>query len=303
MGHDEEISGRGARAIVEYLKGKKVRPEMVLDEGGEITETKAEGVKRPVAVIGVAEKGYASFELTVQKEGGHSSMPDKETSIDILASSLHRLRSKTPPTILTPPVKEFLNRVGASSDIFLNKMATSNMWLFEGITKSILSHSREGSAMIQTTIVPTILQAGFKDNAIPTTANAIINTRILPGETSQSVEQYIRETIQDDRVKIKKIGQFNSDPSLPTSTGSAAFKRVESAVYKTIPNVIPAPYLMIGATDSRQFRLISDGVVNFFPMTDSKGFHGINERLPLRDLQRSISFIRIILEESNKEFK
>lgn len=303
FGHDEEIGGPSAPAMVEYLAQKKVRAEMVLDEGGEITENKLKDVKRPIAVIGVAEKGYASFELSVEKEGGHSSMPADETAIDILTTALHKLRSKTLPSKLTPPVKEFLNRVGSSSDVFINRMAAGNMWLLEGMVKRIIAAKPEGSAMLHTTIVPTIIQSGIKDNVIPADARAIVNSRILPGETSETVESFIQKTIDDDRVKIKKVSRFSADPSTETSIQSPAFKRIESAAYKNIPNVIPAPYLMIGATDSRYYRRISDGVVNFLPQTDSKGYHGINERLPLRDLQRSINFIITIIEESNKEFK
>ena len=303
FGHDEEIGGGGAEAVVEYLRQKNVRAEMVLDEGGEITANKIKDVKRPVAVIGVSEKGYASYELTVEKEGGHSSMPDKETAIDILTAALHKLRTKTPPSKITPPVREFLNRIGGSSDIFINKMAARNMWLFEGMIKSMISDKPEGNAMLHTTIVPTIIESGVKDNVVPSQAKAIVNSRILPGETAETVEAFIRKTIHDDRVNIKKVNRSNTDPSTETSIQSPAFKRVESAAYKTIPKVIPAPYLMIGATDSRYYRPISDGVVNFLPQTDSKGYHGINERLPIIDLQRSIDFIMTIIEESNNEFK
>ena len=95
---------------------------------------------------------------------------------------------------------------------------------------------------------------------------------------------------------------MSSDPSPATSSQSPAFKRVESAVCKTVPNVIPAPYQMVGGTDSRYYRRISDGVVNFFPMTDAKGFHGIDERIMIRDLRRGIQFIMIIIEETDKEF-
>jgi carboxypeptidase PM20D1 len=303
FGHDEEIRGRSAEAIVQYLQQQKVRAEMVLDEGGEITEEKIKEVNRPVAVIGVAEKGYASFELTVQKEGGHSSMPGKETAIDILATALHKLRSNTPPARLTPPVKEFLSRVSSSSDNFLHRVAGANMWLFEGVTKGIIASKPEGNAMIHTTIVPVIIESGVKENVIPSTAKAIVNSRILPGETAQTVEDYIRNTIHDDRVVIKKTGRSGSEPSSVTSTGSSAFKRVESAIYKNIPRVMTTPFLNIAATDSRYYRRISDGVVNFLPMTDSKGFHGINERLPIRDLQRGINFMMTIIEEGNQEFK
>jgi len=303
FGHDEEVRGRGAKAIAEWLHQQKVRPEMVLDEGGQVTVEKAKGIPRPVAVIGVAEKGYASFELIVEKPGGHSSIPAKETAIDILAAALHKLRTKESPARLTPQLKEFLGRVGSSSDQFVNRMASANMWLFEGVAKSIVESEPEGYAMMHTTIVPTIIEGGVKENVIPTKANAVVNTRILTGETSKTVEDYIRKTIGDPRVQISKIGTEDSDPSAATSSQSPAFKRVESAIQKTIPNVIPTPYQMVGATDSRYYRLISDGVVNFFPMTDAKGFHGMDERLPLIDLQRGIHFIMTIIEETNLEFK
>jgi carboxypeptidase PM20D1 len=303
FGHDEEISGQGAKAIVEYLEQKKVQPEMVLDEGGQLSESRVKDVKRPIAVIAVAEKGYASFDLSVEKEGGHSSMPDKETAIDILNTALYKLRRKTPTSKLTPQLKEFIERIGTSSDNFLNRMAASNLWLFKFVAKAKLAAEPEGDAMMHTTIVPTIIESGIKDNVVPTNAHAIINSRIMPGETSAMVEDFIRNAIRDDRVKIKKIGKYNSEPSPATSTGSPAFKRIESALYKNIPKVIPVPYLGIGATDSRYYRRISDGVVNFFPMTDAKGYHGINERLTLLDLQRGINFIMTIIDESNKAFK
>ncbi len=303
LGHDEEILGHSAEMTAQWLKQKGVHAEMVLDEGGEVSETKFKEFKRPIAVIGVAEKGYATFELTVQKRGGHSMMPEKETAIDILTTALHTLRTQSTPARLTPPVQELLHRISSSSDNFFHRMAGSNDWLLERPIESIISSSPEGYAMIHTTIVPTILEAGMKDNIIPDIAKAVVNTRILPGETAQTVEDYIRRTLHDDRIQIKKVSRYGSDPSPTTDFNSPAFKRVESAVYKTVPGVLPTPFLGTGGTDSRFFRRVSNGVVNFLPMTDSKGFHSINERLPLRDFQRSINFIRTIIEESNREFR
>jgi len=302
FGYDEETNGNGAKAVVAYLQQQHVRAQLVLDEGGEVTEEEGAIVNRPIAVIGVAEKGYASYQLSVEKEGGHSSKPAKETAIDILVTALHKLRSNTPPVKLTAPVSEFIHRVGSSSNSFGFKMASANMWLFSGMVEGALAAKPEGSAMLHTTIVPTIIQTGVKDNVIPSTATAIVNSRILTGETVASVQEYIKNAIQDDRVKIKRVSRFGGDPSAATGVESPAFKRIESAVVKNIPDVIPTPYLMIGATDSRAYRSISDGVLNFLPMTDGKGYHGINERLPIRDLQRSINFMMTVMEESVKEF-
>jgi carboxypeptidase PM20D1 len=91
FGHNEESTGDGAKAIVAWLQQQKIRAEMVIDEGGELTFEKVKDVSRPIAMIGVGEKGYATFELSVEKTGGHSSRPDRETAIDILAKALVRV--------------------------------------------------------------------------------------------------------------------------------------------------------------------------------------------------------------------
>ena len=298
FGHNEESTGTGAIAIVDYLKSKNVTADLVVDEGGEITTDKLKDVKRPVAMIGVAEKGYVTFELSVEKPGGHSSKPAAETSIDILAKALYKLRSVETPSKITAPVHEFLTRVSGSSDEFLKKIALNNMWLFEGTVKKILSSTPEGNAMIRTTIVPTMLEGGVRENVIPTNASAIINSRILTGETAKDVQQFIEKAINDNRVKVVIKGDFSTDPSTATDVNSTAFKQVENAIYKVIDDVIPSPYIMIGATDSRSFRAISNGVVNFSPLMDSKGYHGIDECLPIKDFQRAISFFTVLLKDA-----
>lgn len=302
FGHNEESTGTGAIAIVDYLQTKHIRADMVIDEGGEITTGKMKDVQRPIAMIGVGEKGYVTFELAVQKPGGHSSKPDKETAIDILTKALYKLRSVQMEVQLTAPVKEYFRRVSGSSDNFLNKMALNNLWLFKSSVQTKLGSLPEGDAMQRTTIVPTILESGIRENVIPTNAKAIVNSRILTGQTTAEVQAFIKNVIDDNRVAITINGDFNTEPSALTDINSAAFKRMEEAVYNTVDDVIPVPYVMLGASDSRNYRAISNGVVNFTPLTNSKGFHGIDERLPLKDFQRSINFFTNIIKESGKPF-
>lgn len=300
FGHNEESTGTGAIAIVDYLKQRNTRADLVIDEGGEITTGKLKDVQRPVAMIGVGEKGYVTFELAVEKPGGHSSKPAKETAIDILTAALYRLRRTQMPFRMTAPVSEFLNRVSGSSESFLNKMALSNRWLFERMVENKLASTPEGEAMLRTTIVPTILESGIRENVIPTNARAIVNCRIVTGETTKQVEDFIRAAIHDDRVKITIKGDFNTDPSPLTDIQSPAFRLMEEAVQETVEGVIPVPYTMLGASDSRSYRSISNGVVNFTPLVNSKGYHGIDERLPLADFRRSIQFFTHIIKGSDK---
>jgi carboxypeptidase PM20D1 len=206
------------------------------------------------------------------------------------------------PVTLTEPLKDFFHRISGSSDNFFTKLALNNLWLFTRTVQNNLSATPEGDAMQRTTIVPTILESGIRENVIPTNAKAIVNSRILTGETTRETEDFIKKTIDDDRVTITIKGDFNTEPSPLTAINSAAFKRMEQAVYRTVDNVIPVPYIMLGASDSRVYRAISNGVINFTPLVNSKGFHGIDEQLPIKDFQRSINFFTGIIKESGKPF-
>ena len=86
FGYDEEVGGRrGAAHIAELLASRNVHPEFVLDEGGALTTGMVAGISAPVALVGIAEKGYVTVALTAQAEGGHSSMPPDETAVGMLA--------------------------------------------------------------------------------------------------------------------------------------------------------------------------------------------------------------------------
>ncbi|RTL47516.1 MAG: M20/M25/M40 family metallo-hydrolase [Sphingobacteriales bacterium] len=296
FGHNEEATGTGAIAIVDTLQKRGIRADLVIDEGGEISTEKMKDVPRPIAFIGVAEKGYATFQLKVSIPGGHSSKPARETAIDVLSRALYKLRSTQMPAKITAPVATFLNRAGTSSTHFLNKVLLTNQWIFSWADKRILSASPENNAMIRTTIVPTILESGVRENVIPTIATAIVNSRILSGETTHDVIQFMKNTIQDERVQITVTGDFNAEPSAATDTHGPAFLAVQQAITDVVDDVIPVPFIMIGATDSRSYRKISNGVVNFSALKDSKGYHGLNERLPIIDYKRCYNFYRTIIE-------
>lgn len=297
FGHDEEIAGkRGAASISAWFKEQKIHPELVLDEGGQVDREHFKELQRPVAVIGVGEKGYVNIDLTVEIPGGHSSMPFPETAIDILNSAIAKIRAQQMPAKITPPIQELFLRIGPGGGL-LNRMALSNQWLFKSMLITELEKTKQTNALIHTTLVPTIVKAGIKDNVIPSVAKATFNSRILTGETSDDVVNFVKKAINDERVTVKKQTISLMEPSALTSSEHPMFKKVETIVYKIVPNVIVSPYLMVGATDSRYFRPFSDAVVNFAPMTDAKGFHGIDERIPITDLKRMIFYYKMLMTD------
>jgi len=298
FGHDEEIAGkRGAAIYSKWFEENGIRPALVLDEGGMIDSEKFKDVKRPVAVIGTGEKGFTNIDLTVEIPGGHSSQPNNETAIDVLNTAITKVRQKQMPALMTGPVNELLLRTGAEQS-FLTKVAMSNMWLFEKTIIKQLEKNNQTNAMVHTTLVPTIVKSGIKDNVIPSIAKATFNSRILPGQTSDDVLNFVKKAINDDRVMVtkQKISLFEASSTTPSD--HPAYKQIESTVQQLVPNVLVSPYLLIGATDSRYFRGFSDAVLNFTPMQNVKGFHGIDERIGTEDLNRMITFYKKIISTS-----
>lgn len=257
--------------------------------------TKMPGVSKPLALLGTSEKGYLSLNLSVELAGGHSSMPAEETSIDILAKAIVNLRSRPFPSNLTGSTLEATAYIGPEMP-FIQKMAFANLWLFKGIVVNTYEKSPQGAAMVRTTMVPTIIDAGIKDNVIPTVAKATVNLRLLPGDLSDDVIEEVKNKIGDDRVKIQRI-TFNAEASEVTSAQSNGYKIVDHAIKKSYPQTITAPFLMIGATDSRFFGGVSKNIIKFSPMIDPIGFHGIDERVSLESYKTALWFYEQLIRE------
>lgn len=297
FGHDEEVGGRGADAIAKLLRERNIEADLVLDEGGIITKEKIPGMtSKPVALFGTAEKGFLSLVLTVEKNGGHSSMPDKETSIDILSKAIVKLREKPFDAKFSQPMNDFIQAVGPEMPFF-QKMVFANTWLFKGVLIGIYEKSAPGNAVVRTTIVPTIIDAGIKDNVIPTVATATVNLRLLPGDKADEIRQKAIDIINDARVKIEFKNGFFTEASEVTDSKSEAFKDVAYAIQHSYPETLVSPFLMIGATDSRKFNIVSKNIIKFSPMIDPIGFHGIDERVSVESFKTSLWFYEQLIRE------
>ena len=303
FGHDEELGGlNGAIPIVKYLKNKGVSAEYVVDEGFAVTQGLTPGVEEDVALIGTSEKGFVSLKLYVDIEGGHSSMPKKEAAIGVLSNAIVKLTENPFPATITQPVADFMDNVGPEMG-FVNKMAFANRWLFKPMIISILESKPSGNAMIRTTTAPTIIDAGIKENVIPYQAEAVVNFRILPGESIQQVIDRVKDIIDDERIQISQSG-FNSEAPGISSTDSFGYEQLNRTILEIFPGVITTPNLVVGATDSRYYYELSDQVYRFTPIKINEknisSLHGINERIPVVDFENAIRFYVRLIENSSK---
>ena len=294
FGHDEEVGGsNGASAIALNLKAKGVHAAMTIDEGGYIAENLVPGLESPVAIINLAEKGFASFRLIVKTSGGHSSAPPRENTIGMLAQAIVDLENNQLPYKLVKPINYQLEYVGAELPFF-KKLTFANPWLFK---KSILE-----TLNAHTSTAPTIISGGVKNNVIPTIAEATINFRILPGETIESVKQHITNTISN-KINVESVG-FLTNPSPVSSIDSENFKILEKTIRDMFPNSIVVPGLLGGGTDARYFYEISDDVYRFYPTrigpNSMKRFHGIDEKISKDNYKEIIEFSYHFIKRVNQ---
>jgi carboxypeptidase PM20D1 len=301
FGHDEEVGGtRGARAIAALLASRGVRLDFVLDEGLLITDGLIKGLDKPAALIGVAEKGYATLVLTAHATPGHSSMPPRDTAIGMMSAALARLEDNRLPTQARGAVAEMFDTLAPEMNGF-NRVVLSNLWLFKPLLLREFEKTSPTEATIRTTTALTIFNAGDKDNVLPGNAEATVNFRLIPGDTQTSVTDHIRRTIANDRISIEPF-PGNADPPPVTATSAEPFRALNRTIREIFPDVIVAPGLMVATTDSRHYTGITDTILRFSPVRanedDLKRFHGTNERLSIEGYADMIRFYRRLIENA-----
>lgn len=303
FGHDEEVLGRyGAGSISQMFEQLNMEFEYVLDEGGISLNGIMPGSDKPVSLIGIAEKGILNLSLKAElEEGGHSAMPPQETAIRVLSDAILKLTdnpfSSKMDDQLTTLTYDYMGREMSG----VLKMFFANRWLFDPLLERQISSNPTTNASIRTTIAPTILQSGVKENVLPTTATATVNFRIMPGETTESVMEYVKNTIADERVQvINDMLDTAANPSPISPTDALGFELIQQTIGEIMPPSVVVPSLCIAATDSRFYYNVSDNVYRYTPMllerTDLSRIHGIDERLSVENYKRMIAFYhRLIL--------
>lgn len=291
FGHDEEVGGLdGARQVAAWLAGRDVRFEFVLDEGGIVTEGIFDGVERPVAVIGVAEKGWVNLRLTVGAAGGHSSQPPENTAVGILSRAIVQLEEN--------PFPASLDFMGMTIEPIAHAMPRTlrilfaNTWLFGPLLERYLLRDPGDAASLRTTTAATMISGSPKSNILPTRAEAVVNFRIIPGETAESVQARVERIVDDERVAVTAESYW--DPSPVSPVDSDAYRMIAGAIRGLDPDILVAPYLVRGGTDARYFHDLTPNVYRFMmaranPQT-VESVHGIDEHVAVSDYLDAIRF-------------
>lgn len=300
FGHDEETVGSGARGIVDVLRERGIRPALVLDEGGAVVERIFPGVSEPIAVVGVSEKGITSVHLTVEQHGGHASTPPRMTATVRLARAITRVNAKPFPARLTETNLRMVETLGAHATGPLRAVFTRARRLQPLLRTVFARLSDETRAIVRTTTAVTQLRGSLAANALPETAEAVVNVRIAVGSNVAETLEHLRRAIRDPAVHIHAADP--SEPSPISPTDGPQWDRLASAIRTVHPRAIVTPYIMLGASDSRHFTPICDAVYRFTPFemsADERGtLHARDERIHVATWLRGIAFYETLLRAS-----
>jgi len=174
-----------------------------------------------------------------------------------------------------------------------NRVFLSNLWLFKPLVQRELLKSASTNATLRTTTALTVFNAGNKDNVLPGQAEAVVNFRLYPGDSSEKVIAHAQAAIANPSIKVVK-GPGASEASKVAATDAAGYRAINRTMRELHADTIVAPGLMIGATDSRYFDGVADNVYKFSPVRatpeDLKRFHGTNERISVANYVELIQF-------------
>ncbi|MEM1391076.1 MAG: M20 family peptidase [Pseudomonadota bacterium] len=302
LGHDEEVSGSGAGAGVELLRSRGMVPALVLDEGFMAVESNPL-TGDTLAFIGVAEKGYLTVEITANAEGGHSSMPARESATIRLSRALLALEeNQLPSNLSAEPIKTLFE--SAAPDMpFVQRMAFANQWLLGSAIEGAASESPALNAMIRTTTAPTMLIGSPKENVLAQRATAIVNFRIHPNNTEDDIIAHVERVTADiEGLSVKRgvSGVRGAGASPISPMDNRAYAVLYAIAKDSSGGASVAPGLVLGATDSRYANAITDNVYRFMPavmtLDEIAGIHGTNERISVENLERMTrGFAQIVL--------
>lgn len=298
FGHDEEVGGTtGAAAIAATLKARGVRLGCVLDEGSFVFDGVLAVARRPVALIGIAEKGEFSVELEAHGAGGHAALPAPDNPVAAIARALAKVDAAPFPTRATTATRALIDALAPETS-GATRLLMANRWLAERLLVRSFAGGRLTSAMVRTTAAPTVLAAGEKDNVIPRRAVARMNVRLLDGDDSAGVLRTLREAIDDPNVDLRALPPVH-EPSPVSRTDGAAWQSVAGAAAAVFADAAIVPGQVIATTDARHYVAIADQLYRFLPVRmrpeDVSRVHGRDERIAVAAHADAIRFYAAVI--------
>ena len=293
----DEEGGGPYNGVDWLLKTRRalIDAEYCLNEGG---WGEMRGGKRLLNLVQVGEKHSASFRLEVRNAGGHSSMPVKENAVYRLAAALQRVATLELPFRLNDVTRQYLEALAGLEAEPIASQLRQAAGGDPAAMRAVAEASPQWNAVMRTTCVATGLDGGHAENALPQTAGARINCRILPDQTVEEVEAALRHAVADEKVVVTVTRSNGASPMSPLRDDViAATRRLTSSLW---PGVVAVPYMVMGGTDGRMLRtagIPTYGVQGIFYDAGDIRFHGRDERVSVRSFYEGQEFLYRLVKD------
>lgn len=271
----------------------KIECEFAFNEGGWIQ--KSDGKVQYVGVS-TTEKVPRGIRLIARGTSGHGSMPRLDNAITHLSAAVAKVGSWQPPMRMNDTTRAFFSRLAKISP-------PEEAALYRGLEdpeKGLSAQERIRAtnvfynSMLRTSISPTIIKGGFRNNVIPGEAEANLDVRALPDENMDALVATVRQLINDPAVEVIPLAGPGRPAAPPSSLQTEMFQALERAQAKLFPDAITLPVMLTGATDSAQLRakgVQAYGLGTVVTDRERESIHGNDERLSIEGLGRFIEFI------------
>lgn len=307
FGQDEEVvasKDAGAKQIMETLQSRGIHLDSVLDEGGAILPVDIKGVlnKKYLAGVGIAEKGYADFEVTVTAKGGHSSQPPKHTALGELADVIKDLENNQFKAEMLPFVSSLFSQIGKNCT-YPARLVTCNISLLSPLIKALMTKIPPAACLVRTTTAVTMSAGSPAANVLPQRASITVNFRQMPGVTTADVEKHIKKVVKNKNIEVTMLKSKEASKFSPTD--SRSFKIIEELCMQANPDNIVAPYLVMGGTDACFYEPVCENIYRFAPFSVNTALllctHATNERLPINTIDDGIGFFKRYIRRASAE--
>ncbi len=300
FGHDEEGGGKqGAASIAELLGRRGLLFELVMDEGGYISDKFMNRHDVAAALIGVGEKANCCYTLTARSQGGDSGLPQRHSTLGILSEAVCRIEAAHPRIRLLKSTREYL-RTSFPAMTFGKRLVISNIAITKPLLTTVFKNDPATLSMLRSTLAPTIMAGGTAENVIPSEATAVINARLLPGESPEAILKYISGLLADLPVTVE-LEENSVSCEMVTSTTHPMYSLLCSTLEEQYPRLPCIPIILPGDTDSRHYSKLSGCTLRFTPFIMSSenaaSAHGPDEHMQEKSLGLAVEFYQSFMRK------
>jgi acetylornithine deacetylase/succinyl-diaminopimelate desuccinylase-like protein len=294
---DEEAGGATGMKFAVDKHWDKIAAGYSLNEGG---QTVLNNGKVQSVGVQVSEKVAENVDVIATGTSGHGSMPRKDNPVVHLAAAIAKIGMFEAPVQLNSVTRGYFEGLAPVEDEETGKwmLALESSDRAEHAARWLSNASPIWNSMLRDTIAPTMLQAGIRQNVVPSEARGVLNIRLLPGDMLTPLLRKLQELVNDPQIRFE--AEANGGEAAPSSSLTTdLYGTIKAAAAQTFPGATLVPYMSTGATDSSPLRMrnVQAYGLNPFPLTndDLMRMHADDERVPLNSFRQGIEFLSRIV--------